>query len=323
MAEAQKISDVILEQIIGKKPRKPQTYELRKRLNTPEDNEFCKNYEDRIAEWELKAEEVRKKQLQERQEDLKASEEFVLKESPVIRVELNDLIFDVKQLFKIQNKVDFKPINVYSGNNEPELLLYTLAYYFLKRDNFFKSPLLNSKISTPSFDKGLLIVGGYGVGKTSLMLAFSGAMNNFIKSIKKQKPSNLSQLTSDLEIRYSVSSDVVNKFNTALSKEEIAEIINPLLSRTQLYIDDILREQMGNNFGTRNIFLDVLTHRADRGYKTHLTLNYKEEVIKNESVFYDTEETLKLFKTKYDGRVYDRLFGLYNIIELTSKSFRR
>ena len=103
----------------------------------------------------------------------------------------------------------------------------------------------------------------------------------------------------------------------------IDDLLRPLMSYTPLYIDDILREQDASNFGKLNIFLTVLTHRADRGYKSHLSLNYKEKnvngLVENASV----EESLLQFRERYDGRVHDRLFGMYNIIELTGKSFRR
>ena len=320
-AEPQKVSDVILEQIIGKRPRKPQTYEMRKKLGTPEDLAFCERYDERIAEWEAKAEEVRKKTLEQRQKDIQEGIDYKPKENPPIKVLYKNVLDDFLQAYPKFNleKKDFSFINPYSDSKEPEYLIHTLICYFLKNDKFFNSPLLNTKLSKPSFNKGLLIIGGYGNGKTTVMQTLIFCFSQFIKYIQKTKPSNEKELFEQFKINQCVSSDIVNQYNLAEDKGHMDYILNPLMSKIQLYIDDILREQIANNFGKRNIFLDVLTHRADRGFKTHLTLNPKEV----DGKVLSTEESLFMFRDQYDGRVHDRLFGLYNIIELTSKSFRR
>src|SRR5690606_24290849 len=44
--------------------------------------------------------------------------------------------------------------------------------YFLKDQDFFKCKNLRDDITTPSFNKGFLIMGGYGVGKTDFFKVF-------------------------------------------------------------------------------------------------------------------------------------------------------
>jgi hypothetical protein len=133
-------------------------------------------------------------------------------------------------------------------------------------------------------------------------------------------PINLKDILAKFDINSCVSTDVVNEYSTAKDKGVISDIMLPLMSSKALYIDDIIREDDGYNFGKNNIFLKVLTHRSDRDYETHLTLN---PLIKEDGLTEDILVSLMQFDTRYDGRVHDRLFGNYNIIELTGKSFRR
>lgn len=52
---------------------------------------------------------------------------------------------------------------------ESKSLVFTLIYFFQKKDNFYKSSLLYSYPKTRiDLNKGLLIVGGFGCGKTSI-----------------------------------------------------------------------------------------------------------------------------------------------------------
>lgn len=315
----------LIEQKIGKKPRKPQTYEMRKRLGTPEDLEFCKNYDDRLAEWEKKYEKLRQEQIEEAKKYKAMEKKLVVKEVPPIIPNAKKIFQDFSMFYKAQNKVEFNPKNPYSKTDEPLQYIYTLIFYFLKDERFFKSPLLRTDLSNPSFDKGTLSIGGYGCGKTSTWNALLASFNNHLDYIKRllDKPSNAKELFEMFQLNKCVSSDIVHKYTTCKDKTLLDELLRPLMSFIPLYIDDILREQDANNFGKLNVFLTVLTHRADRGHKSHLTMNYKEIVVDGNIENASVEESLLQFRERYDGRVHDRLFGMYNIIELSGKSFRR
>lgn len=321
--EAVTVGMHIIEKAIGKKPRKPQTYDMRKRMGTPEDLEFCKNYDERIAEWEAKYDDFRKKQIEENKKYKELEDKIEVKKVPPIIPNHKGVLADFNSFYKIINKVEFNPKNPFSNTDEPLQYIYTLIFYFLKDERFFKSPLLRKDLSEPSFDKGTLSIGGYGCGKTSTWNALLASFKNHVDYIKKQKPSNQDELVKMFHLNKCISSDIVHKYTVCKDKNMIDDLLRPLMSYTPLYIDDILREQDASNFGKLNIFLTVLTHRADRGYKSHLSLNYKEKnvngLVENASV----EESLLQFRERYDGRVHDRLFGMYNIIELTGKSFRR
>lgn len=321
--KTEQVGDIIISQIIGDRPRKPQTYQIKMRLGTKEDLDFCKRYDDRLKKWEDKAENIREKAMKIRAKDIQIANEFYVAEVPPIILRTGDIYNDFIKAYKYFYKKDFNPKNIYSNTHEPQQYVYTLILYFMRDNRFLDSPLLNTQLSAPSFDKGTLTIGGVGCGKTSIFTSLVYAMNSFCTHVRKTIPKNQQDLLQKYEINSCISSDIVNKYNTTDNKSYLDEIMKPLMSLKQLYIDDILREQDANNYGIRNLFLDVLTHRADRNLKTHLTLNYLD---KNEGLgikAQDLEISLGQFANRYDFRVHDRLFGSYNIIQLTGKSFRR
>ncbi|MFK5981430.1 MAG: hypothetical protein QM499_00835 [Flavobacteriaceae bacterium] len=310
-------------QVIGKKPRIPQTYAIRKIRNTDEDKEFCDRIDKRIYEWETKFKKHQEQKAIEHAENKKLSDEFIIKKIPSIILTPKKIYENFRLAYEILNKKQFEEINPYSNIDEPHVYVFTLIYYFLKDERFFKSPLLRKDLSEPSFDKGTLTIGGYGCGKTSTWNALLYYFSKLTKYVKEKRPENQQELTNKFTVNKCVSSEIVSMYDLALSKIETIELMRPLLSYKSLYIDDIMREKDANNFGKNNIFLGVLTNRADRNSPTHLTMNPIEKKVNGKNEFEDTEESLLSFKNRYDGRIHDRIFGNYNIIELKSKSFRR
>jgi len=118
-SEPKQIGIHLLENVIGKRPRKPQTYEVRKKLGTPEDLAFCKNYDDRIEKWEKDAEKQRKRVLNERKYINEASKNFKVKENPEIIPNVKALYSDFKEIYKRVNKKEFNSKNPYSNSEEP------------------------------------------------------------------------------------------------------------------------------------------------------------------------------------------------------------
>jgi len=321
--DALPISMHLVHEKIGKKPRKPHSYDMRKQRGEPYDLEFCENYDKKIAKWEEKFEKLREESLKEKEKNDKLKETIVVKENPEVIPDYKLIVDDFFRMYKLQNKKDFSKTNPYSNNEEPIQYLYTLIFYFLRDDRFFRSPLLRKDLSKPSFDKGTLTIGGYGVGKTSTWNALIACFDFYVKIFNKTKPKNLKDLINTFEINKCVSSEIVNRFNRT-DKKIAQDIITPLMSYKPLYIDDILREVNANNFGIVNIFLNVLTHRGDKEHKCHLTMNYSEaKDSKNNIIFEDAEKSIMKFQERYDGRVHDRIYGNCNIIELKSKTFRR
>lgn len=174
-----------------------------------------------------------------------------------------------------------------------------LVYYFSRDPRFFECDNL-SKLSNPSFDKGILIVGTFGNGKTATMRVFE----QIFKTIK------------GMTFKGYTANEVVTLFekcNDEISKAEFNKKVN----LGQRYFDDIKTERIASNYGKVNIFKDIFETRYNNNLKTFITCNYKEGFEAN------VEVALEEFGEKYGGRVYDRLFEMFNIIEFKGKSFRK
>lgn len=311
----EKIGEFVTSKIIGHKPVKPATYDLRKSLissnqHRAEDLDVCGDYEKRLAEWEDESRKIKEQRLREL-ESLPKIEKQTYKITPT------QMYADFVKFYKAVNKKDFSPVNPYSDTNEPKEFVYTLIYYFLQDDSFFNSPLLRKDVSIPSFDKGLLVVGGYGCGKSSTFRALFALFRNYSVQIKRIDPKNKKELLQKFRMVECVSTDVVIAYN---SSKTPSSVISPLITINPLYIDDILREEDASNFGKHNIFKTVLTHRGDFNKKMLLSLN---PVIGKDGEHKSFEDSLKEFELRYDGRVYDRLFGGLNMVEMNGKSMRR
>lgn len=177
--------------------------------------------------------------------------------------------------------------------------LAPLIYYFAKDERFFECENL-SKISTPSFDKGILIVGTFGNGKTATMRVFE----------------KIFRTTKGMSFKGYTANEVVTMFekcNDELSKEDFNKKVNV----GQRYFDDIKTERIASNYGKVNIFKDIFETRYNSKLKTYITCNYKDGFEGN------VEAALEEFGEKYGARVYDRLFEMFNVIEFKGLSFRK
>lgn len=200
----------------------------------------------------------------------------------------------------------YKEVNGKEFIQTPEAMsnVKTLFYYFLKEDEFFKCENL-SYITKPDFSKGLLIVGGYGNGKTSVMKTFEA----IFKGIKNY------HFTSHN------ANDVVKMFEKIKSDEFGIDLTRKDFDRKMnlgsVYFDDVKTEREASNFGKVNLFKEILEIRSAKTYKTYITCNFKEGFPNN------LEKALDEFSTKYGERVYDRIYDMFNIIEFKGKSFRQ
>lgn len=179
-----------------------------------------------------------------------------------------------------------------------------LMYYFLQDEMFFSCKNL-SNLSEPSFDKGVLIIGDYGNGKTATMEVFE----SIFRPIKSQS------------FRGYSTNELVKLFEKIKPNSNESEITRAEFDRMTItgtrYFDDAKTERNASNFGIVNIMKEVLEIREKRNLKTHLTCNFKEGYAG------DVKEGLKEFQDKYGNRMYDRIFKMFNIIIFTGKSFRR
>jgi DNA replication protein DnaC len=174
-----------------------------------------------------------------------------------------------------------------------------IIYYFSKDERFFDCDNVSS-LSKPSFEKGLLIVGNYGNGKTSTMKT--------LRALFAHTPLSFKMYTANR---------IVTMFEeTSSTGDRYAYMQRTKTGRA--YFDDVKTEKEASNYGKHNLMKDILEERYNSKLLTHITCNYADGD--------DTEnliDALQEFAFKYGPRVYDRLFQMFNIIEFKGKSKRK
>lgn len=174
-----------------------------------------------------------------------------------------------------------------------------LVYYFIGDEDEFKKCANVSGISEPSLKKGLLIIGGYGNGKTSIMRAFEKSL-----------------LKTNIRFKGYTANEAVNMFEACTTPEEKDDFYRNM-KRGTLYFDDVLTEREASNYGKSDLFKEILEERYNRRKRTYITCNYKDGTNN------DLKQGIEQFGQRYGSRVYDRIFDMFNIIEFKGKSFRK
>lgn len=216
------------------------------------------------------------------------------------RKQLISSSIDSKELYQLFRK-KFNEIEgqEFVVTEESKSLVFTLIYFFQKKDNFYKSSLLYSYPKTrKDLNKGILIVGGFGCGKTSILRVFQHMIND-------NKLVNL---------KFTTTVDAVSKFESI--EDENMFDFKERLYRGHLIIDDLMAEKQASRFGKSELFEEVLFQRLEnKKMNSIITMNYDSENPNNMEFAIN-----KL--SRYGGRVFDRILGSFNFIELHGKSFR-
>ena len=147
-------------------------------------------------------------------------------------------------------------------------------YYYISGD---------MKLFKGSIDKGILLQGSIGTGKTILLRGFAGVIGKVL----------------DRNFEYYSAFDI----NKLIVKDGIDKY-----SRKPLLIDDIGKEQeIIKDYGTDvRPILELFASRYDNGALTFATTNYSNET----------------FGKKYGQQTVDRFIETFNFIQLTGKSRR-
>lgn len=214
----------------------------------------------------------------------------------------NFTIKEIRDLFFIEYQTMFKrEFKITDGSS---YLLHTILCYFFKDERFFNSPLLIiPQDTTPSFDKGFLIMGQTGTGKTSILLALEQVFKKHVI------------FNSKTHFKSTTAIEVVNEFEKIKTPEEREDFYFKNQHGFKFF-DDVKSEGDASNFGKVNLFKTILHLRNAKGSRTIITCNYH-PLFPN-----DFEKGLDEFGTRYDERIYDRLFSDFNFIEARGKSFR-
>ncbi|AGO48750.1 DNA replication protein [Cellulophaga phage phi46:3] len=203
-------------------------------------------------------------------------------------------------LWEVFNRKYFELNKVkYSRSEDSIENLKPLVYYFIGDFENFKKCKNVSPISAPDKNKGLLIIGGYGNGKTSVMKAMEESMK-FSNFTFKTKTAN------DVVLQYEACE--TNTEKELFWKDMVTGVLN---------FDDLLTEREANNYGKINIFKDILEKRYDANKRTYATCNFNDEFPD------DVSKGLEQFGLKYGSRVFDRLFSMFNVVVFKGGSQRK
>ncbi len=194
-------------------------------------------------------------------------------------------IFKEKETYKLTNtelfesfKLKYKEIfkREYDINRNPEQLK-AIIYYFTKDVKFLKEP-------QRSFEKGLMLYGSYGLGKTSIMKAIR-------ETGHKQTYFNMKS-----------SKDIVIKYNN-----EGDDGIRHYISTDNFFFDDLGAEDEGNHYGKKEVFKDILESRHYEKKLTHVSTNLNTDQVRQ----------------KYGDRVFSRMFEMFNVIKFEGLDYRQ
>lgn len=219
---------------------------------------------------------------------------------PREKIKREPVKLDKESLWKLFTANYFNNEGVgYSKSPESVENIKPLIYYFIGDEENFKRCKNVSLKSAPSLSKGLLIIGGYGNGKTSVLKALEASLFN-----------------SNVKFKGFTANEVVSRYEALKSEIEKEEFWKLMCTGTR-YFDDLLTEREASNYGKVDLFKDILEKRYADNKRTYITMNYKDGTNN------DLDEGLQQLGERYGSRVYDRLFKMFNIIEFKGKSFRK
>lgn len=179
--------------------------------------------------------------------------------------------------------------------------IFMLLCYYFSNDNMFLDYAANLGLKNPSLEKGILLAGGIGVGKTSLMHLFS----------KNQRQVFAIRTAKSIADTFQSDGEGILQQLIECPKLPINDAQNFYHPKMALCIDDIGTEELKNHYGNRkNVVGDLIELRYSKqntGLLLHMTTNL----------------TMQQVKDFYGDRVGSRLRETMNIIEMKGDDRRK
>lgn len=208
--------------------------------------------------------------------------------------------FDVMRTFMINRAFElFKGDFILDEFNES---VFNLLCFYHTKDPRFVALAEKMGVKGADIDKGILLAGLYGCGKTWLLKLFAKSVRQtyYIRTSKEISNRYLASKDKSIPIEYT---DV---FKNAIND---SALFNQPLSG--LCIDDIGAEQPKNNFGnTLNVIGEIIEER----YRNEAT---------GTLLHGTTNLTADQLKEYYGGRVTSRMREIFNFIELKGSDRRK
>lgn len=225
--------------------------------------------------------------------------------------------------YKFLNGVDFIINEETLMNIEPIIKYFSFDKTYFDCDNVIKK--VGNKDLTPSFEKGLLLVGNFGNGKTSVMKAMSFMIDYYL-NLSKSENWNTSGDWNRIKFKFKTTEELVTEFEY-LETQELKDNFFKTNSKHNIFLDDLKKEKNASNYGITNVVGSILEKRYNnlKNYtnsnfkknRTHGTLNYHKDYPN------DVGFAIQECGVRYGNHIYDRIFEMFNIIEFKGKSFRR
>jgi DNA replication protein DnaC len=179
--------------------------------------------------------------------------------------------------------------------------IFELLCLYFAHDEKFVPAAVQMGVDNPSLEKGILIAGNFGVGKTWLMRVFA---RNQLQVFQVHNAKDIA----DLFEKDGVDSQTQFIDPPRLPVNDIQNFYHRFIG---LCIDDMGTEREKNNYGNRkNVIGDLIELRYSRkatGHLLHITTNLNADQLKE----------------MYGGRVTSRLREIMNIIHLTGEDRRK
>lgn len=178
--------------------------------------------------------------------------------------------------------------------DEYNRIVYEMLLHYFSNSSGFVSLAESAGVKNPSLEKGLLLTGVPGTGKTWLMRLFS----------RNQRQVFIIQNAKDISERYASSGwEGIEEFMFPV-KNPINDYQAFLQPFSGLCIDDVGTEDVRQNFANKsNVIADIILQRYDKGYTgplLHLTSNLKADQI----------------AVTYGDRVASRMRERFNFIQI-------
>jgi len=243
----------------------------------------------------LESEEERKKRVaREKKENANIIEYFdrihkQKTDKPLIKITVDQF----KQIFWKEGKEYFANENrIFTVDENNKIFLDIICRYFSNDQSF-------EKMANGELRKGLLIYGNCGTGKSSM---FDIVQRMSLKyNLKHLYYTNISV------------HDVVNQFNkeSKQNKLEGGESVIDKYSRGPVHFDDLGTEKQVQAWGIKENLFDRL-----------LQIRYNEFKAKGTKTFVTTNLSIRELQNNYCKQVKDRLYQMFNFIELNGNSRR-
>lgn len=181
-------------------------------------------------------------------------------------------------------------------------VVFDLLCLYFSNDREFISTAANLGIKNPSLDKGILLSGVFGTGKTWIMQLFGKNKRQVFSVVNSKK------ITGDFMMKdgeksllqyYDLPQNPINDANVFYHKH------------TGLCIDDMGAEDVKNNFGNKTVVIAEIIERRYANHNTGLLLHGT------------TNLTLLQLNDLYGPRVLSRMKEIFNVIILPGADRRK